>query len=59
MDIVVASAKKYSPGVPQENRLIRTIQAWGNALVLWEALIRADKAGALTGQGIMEKGFRS
>jgi branched-chain amino acid transport system substrate-binding protein len=59
MDIVVASAKKFSPGVPQEKRLIRTIQAWANALVLWEALIRADKAGALTGQGIMEKGFRS
>jgi branched-chain amino acid transport system substrate-binding protein len=59
MDIVVASAKKYSPGVPEEKRLIRTIQAWANALVLWESLIRADKAGDLTGQGIMEKGFRS
>lgn len=59
MDIVVASAKKYSPGVPQEKRLIRTIQAWANALVLWEALIRADKAGDLSGQGIMKKGFES
>ena len=59
MDIVVASAKKFSPGVPQEKRLIRTVQAWGNALVLWEAMIRADKAGDLSGPGIMEKGFRS
>lgn len=59
MDIVVASAKKYSPGVPQEKRLIRTIQAWSNALVLWEAMIRADNAGDLTGPGIMKKGFES
>jgi branched-chain amino acid transport system substrate-binding protein len=59
MDIVVASAKKYNPGIPLDKRLNRTIQAWGNALLLWEALIRADKAGALTGKGIMEKGFRS
>jgi branched-chain amino acid transport system substrate-binding protein len=59
MDIVVAAGKKYSPGVPQEKRLIRSIQAWGNALLLWEALIRADKAGDLTGKGIMQKGFES
>jgi branched-chain amino acid transport system substrate-binding protein len=59
MDIVVASAKKYNPGVPLDKRLNRTIQAWGNALLLWEALIRADKAGDLSGPGIMEKGFRS
>jgi branched-chain amino acid transport system substrate-binding protein len=59
MDIVVASAKKYSPAVPQEKRLIRTVQAWGDALVLWEAMKRADKAGDLTGAGIMKKGFET
>jgi branched-chain amino acid transport system substrate-binding protein len=59
MDIIVASAKKYSPAVPQEKRLIRTVQAWGDALVLWEAMKRADKAGDLTGPGIMKKGFET
>jgi branched-chain amino acid transport system substrate-binding protein len=59
MDIVVASAKKYSPGVPQEKRTIRTVQAWGDALILWEAMKRADKAGALNGEGIMKKGFET
>jgi len=59
MDIVVASAKKYSPGVPQEKRLIRTIQAWGDALILWEAMKRAEKAGILTGEAIMKKGFET
>jgi len=54
MDIVVESAKKYSPGVPQEKRLIRTVQAWANAFVFWEAAKRADKAGKLTGEGIMK-----
>ena len=59
MDIVVAAAKKYSPGVPQEKRLIRTIQAWGDALIIWESMKRADKAGALTGESIMKKGFET
>jgi len=59
MDVVVASAKKYSPGVPQEKRLNRTVQAWGDALVLWEAMKRASKAGDLTGPGIMKKGFET
>jgi len=59
MDIVVASAKKYNPGVPESKRLNRTPQAWGGALVLWEAMIRADKAGDLTGPGIMKKGFET
>ena len=59
MDIVVAAAKKYSPAVPQEKRLIRTIQAWGDALITWEAMKLADKAGDLTGPGIMKKGFES
>jgi branched-chain amino acid transport system substrate-binding protein len=59
MDVVVATAKKYNPAVPQEQRLIRTIQAWGDALITWEALKRADKAGDLSGHGIMVKGFET
>ena len=59
MDIVVASAKKYNPGVPESKRLNRTPQAWGDALLTWEAMIRADKAGDLTGPGIMKKGFET
>ncbi len=59
MDIVLATARKYNPGVPQEKRLIRTVQAWGDALILWEALKRADPAGELTGHGIMVKGFET
>jgi branched-chain amino acid transport system substrate-binding protein len=59
MDIVVATAKKYNPGIPQEKRLIRTIQAWGDALITWESLIRADKAGAMTGDGVMKQGFET
>ena len=59
MDIVVAMAKKYNPDVPQNKRLIRTVQAWCNALMLWEAMKRADKAGGLTGPGIIKKGFET
>ena len=59
MDAVVASAKKYNPGIPVSKRLNRTPQAWGDALVLWEAMKRADKAGDLTGPGIMKKGFET
>jgi branched-chain amino acid transport system substrate-binding protein len=59
MDIVVNTAKKYNPGRPQEMRLVRTVQAWGDALITWEALKRADKAGDLTGDGIMMKGFET
>ncbi|MBU4427250.1 MAG: ABC transporter substrate-binding protein [Proteobacteria bacterium] len=59
MDVVVASAKKYNPGIPVSKRLNRTPQAWGDALVLWEAMKRADKAGDLTGPGIMKKGFET
>ncbi len=59
MDVVVAMAKKYNPGVPQEKRLIRTVQAWGDALIVWEALKRADKAGDLSGHNIMVKGFET
>ena len=59
MDAVVASAKKYNPAIPASKRLNRTPQAWGDALVLWEAMKRADKAGDLTGPGIMKKGFET
>ncbi|HDR13951.1 MAG TPA: branched-chain amino acid ABC transporter substrate-binding protein [Desulfobacteraceae bacterium] len=59
MDLIVASAKKFNPGVPQEKRLIRTVQAWGDALLLWEAMIRADNAGDLSGPGIMKEGFET
>jgi len=59
MDIVVKMAKKYNPGIPLEKRLIRTVQAWGDALITWEALKRADKAGDLSGPGIMTKGFET
>ena len=59
MDVVVASAKKYDPGIPMDKRLIRTVQAWGDALITWEALKRADKAGDLSGPGIMTKGFET
>ncbi len=59
MDVVVATAKKYNPGIPEEKRLNRTVQAWGDALITWEALKRADKAGDLSGHGIMVKGFET
>lgn len=59
MPKVVEYAKKFNPGVPQEKRLIRTIQAWSNTLALWEAMKRADKAGALNGEGILKKGFET
>jgi len=59
MDVVVASAKKYNPSLPLEKRTICTIQAWCDALILWEAMKRADKAGDLTGEGILKKGFET
>ena len=59
MDKVVAYAKKYNPGVPVEKRTIHTVQAWANALGLAEALKRADKAGDLSGPGILTKGFET
>jgi len=55
----VEYAKKYNPGVPQEKRLNRTVQAWSNVLALWEAMKRADKAGQLNGEGILKKGFET
>lgn len=59
MKTVVKYAKIYNPGVPLENRFNRTIQAWANVLVLWEALKRADKAGFLSGESILKNGFET
>jgi len=59
MDKVMAYAKKFNPGVPQEKRTIHTVQAWASALGLSEALRRADKEGDLSGEGILKKGFET
>jgi branched-chain amino acid transport system substrate-binding protein len=59
MDKVVEYAKKVNPGVPIEKRICRTVQGWANGIILWEAMKRADKAGDLTGPGIMMKGFET
>jgi len=59
MGKVVEYGQKYNPGVPKEKRLVRTIQAWSNALALWEALKRADKAGGLSGENILKNGFET
>jgi branched-chain amino acid transport system substrate-binding protein len=59
MDKVVEYAKKYNPGVPAEKRTIHTLQAWASALGMAEAMRRADKAGDLTGEGILRKGFET
>ena len=47
MDKVMEYAKRMNPGVPLENRLIRTVQSWVDVLMMREALVRADKAGKL------------
>ena len=59
MDKVVAAAKKYHPGTPLKDRFKPTVQAWGDALIVWEALKRADKAGEITGETIMKQGFET
>ena len=59
MEKVVEYAKKYNPGIPAEKRLNRTVQAWGDVLILWEALKRADKAGDLSGESILKNGFET
>jgi len=59
MPEVVAYGQKYNPGVPKEKRLVRTPQGWSNALALWEALKRADKAGGLSGENILKNGFET
>lgn len=52
MDTVVKYAKKVNPGVDQDKRLMRTIQAWCATKLLAEGLRRADDAGELNGEGI-------
>ena len=59
MDKVTAYAKKYNPGIPADKRLIRTVQAWADVLILREAMIRADKAGKLDGESILKVGFET
>jgi len=59
MDQVVAYAKKYNPGVPVEKRMVRTVQGWGAVMILWEAMKRADKAGDLGGESILQNGFET
>ncbi len=59
MDKVVEYAKRYNPGVPLEKRTIHTLQAYASALGMAEGLRRADKAGDLTGEGILRKGFET
>ncbi|MGH7361714.1 MAG: ABC transporter substrate-binding protein, partial [Candidatus Methylomirabilales bacterium] len=54
MDKVTEYAKKMNPGVPLENRMIRTVQSWVDVLLMREALVRADKAGQLNGPGIKD-----
>lgn len=59
MDKVMEYAKRYNPGVPLEKRTIHTLQAYASALGMAEGLRRADKAGDLTGEGILRKGFET
>ncbi|MFO8165425.1 MAG: ABC transporter substrate-binding protein [Thermodesulfobacteriota bacterium] len=59
MKTVKEFAQKYTPGVPLEKRIKFTVTAWSNVLLLREALTRADKAGDLTGPGILHKGFET
>ncbi len=54
MDKVMEYARKINPGVPQEARMIRTVQAWVQVLMMAEGMRRADKTGKLTGPGLKE-----
>ncbi|NWF56067.1 MAG: ABC transporter substrate-binding protein [Syntrophaceae bacterium] len=51
---VVAYAKKVSPNVSMDTRLIRTVQGWCKVTLAVEAMKIADKAGKLNGPGIRE-----
>ena len=51
---VLEYAKKLNPGVPLENRLIRTVQGWVKVTLAVEAMKKADKAGKLNGPGIKD-----
>ncbi len=57
MDKAQEYAKKMNPEM--KIRTIRALQAWANVLGLAEALRRADKAGGLTGENILKKGFET
>jgi branched-chain amino acid transport system substrate-binding protein len=60
MKNIVDYAKKMNPGVPQDKRLIRTVQGWGAVLLVAEALKRTDRAGGdLSGPTILQKGFET
>lgn len=59
MDVVVKYAKKVHPNLSQDKRLIRTVQGWASVKLLAEAMKRADKAGNLTGEGILKEGFET
>jgi branched-chain amino acid transport system substrate-binding protein len=51
---VLEYAKKLNPGIPLENRLIRTVQGWVKVTLAVEAMKKADKAGKLNGPGIKD-----
>jgi branched-chain amino acid transport system substrate-binding protein len=59
MKLVHDYAAKYNPGIPAKDRLKFTVTAWCNVLLLAEAMKRADKAGDLSGPGILQKGFET
>jgi branched-chain amino acid transport system substrate-binding protein len=59
MKTVKEYAQKYNPGIPLDKRIKFSVTAWSNVLLLREALTRADKAGDLTGPGILHKGFET
>jgi branched-chain amino acid transport system substrate-binding protein len=52
MDKVIEYTKKINPGVRQEVRDIRTVQAWVKVQMAAEAMKIADKKGQLNGPGI-------
>jgi len=54
MDKIKAYAKKINPGVPENKRLIRTVQGWGAVLLLADAMKIADKQGKMNGESIMK-----
>jgi branched-chain amino acid transport system substrate-binding protein len=54
MDKIKAYAKKLNPGVPENKRTVHTIKAWGDVLLLTDAMKVADKQGKLTGETIMK-----
>jgi branched-chain amino acid transport system substrate-binding protein len=54
MDKIKAYAKKINPGVPENKRLVRTVQAWGAVMLLSDAMKIADKQGKMTGETIVK-----